>query len=79
MSDPADFEAAFTSAVERAARELAGEAEGTVSDHPAVDQLVDFQEGRLAGEDAERVRRHLAACAECAREARPCDRCGVPK
>ena len=70
MSQPADFEAAFNSAVERAARELAGEAEGAVSDHPDVDELVDFQEGRLAGDDAERVRRHVEACAECAREVR---------
>ncbi len=70
MSETADFEAAFTSAVERAARELAGEAEGAVNDHPEVDELVDFQEGRLAGDDAERVRRHLESCAECAREVR---------
>ena len=70
MSDPADFEAAFKSAVDRAAREFAGEAEGTVSDHPGLDELVDFQEGRLTGDDAEYVRRHLEACPECAREVR---------
>ncbi len=68
MSESAEFEAAFTSAVERAARELSGEREAAVNDHPEVEELVDFQEGRLTDDDAERVRQHLEACAECQEE-----------
>ncbi len=70
MSESVDFEAAFNAAVERAARELAGETEGAVSDHPEIDELVDYQEGRLDADDAQRVRRHLETCRECAREVR---------
>ena len=74
MSDATDNEAAFATAVERAARELAGETEAPVSDHPGVDEVVDFQEGRLDDDDAQRLRRHLEACPECAREVRELER-----
>ncbi len=36
--------------------------------HPQPEELVAYQEGRLAEDDAARVRRHLLVCPECAEE-----------
>ncbi|MDE3003287.1 MAG: zf-HC2 domain-containing protein [Gemmatimonadota bacterium] len=43
--------------------------EFTVNAHVAPDVLQDFIEGSLAAQRAERVKAHLAACADCAQEA----------
>ncbi len=68
MPHSADSEATFEAAIERAARRLAGEESRTVTDHPEPDELVAYQEGRLDGEELERLRRHVVSCAECSQE-----------
>ncbi len=65
MSNPAEHSDGFDRAIELAARELARAA---VSTHPQPEELVAYQEGRLAEDDAARVRRHLLVCSECAEE-----------
>lgn len=54
--------------IDRAVAELAGKARREVSEHPSVDRLVDYQEGRLHGSAAAVVRDHLAVCTQCADE-----------
>lgn len=51
--------------IDAAARAWAEREEQAVSGHPDPDELVDYQEGRLDRPGAERVQRHLAACAAC--------------
>ncbi len=51
-------------------RSVGRDRNAALGDHPDVDDLVELQEGRFAGEGAERVRRHLASCPQCAREVR---------
>lgn len=68
MPPPADREAILDGAIDHALRELVEQARSGMSEHPEVEELVAYQEGRLADPEAERVRRHLVACPECARE-----------
>lgn len=68
MPHPTDRDATFDAAVDRAARDLADEARRAVSEHPEVDEIVAYQEGRLGGDRAAELRRHLMACPACARE-----------
>ncbi len=65
---PEDRHDALDPLIDHAARQLAREAEAAVNDHPDVEDLVAYQEGQLADDDAERLRRHLVACSQCARE-----------
>lgn len=65
---PEDRDAALYRSIDQAALQIASEMEGAVSDHPKVEDLVGYQEDRLANDDAERIRRHVVACPECARE-----------
>jgi hypothetical protein len=51
--------------IDAAARAWADREERAVTAHPEPDELVDYQEGRLDRRGAERVQRHLAACAAC--------------
>jgi hypothetical protein len=64
----ADFEAILQRAVRDHVREGEIAERGVTMHHPAVDALVDFQEGRLPDEAAAAVRRHLESCAECAED-----------
>ncbi|MCB1057969.1 MAG: zf-HC2 domain-containing protein [Acidobacteria bacterium] len=66
MAESKDTEEAFDAEVVQAVEEL--RAEQAMTPHPEIDELVDYQEGRLGGEAADRVRRHLVMCAQCARE-----------
>ena len=54
--------------IEQAARNFQAKARRTMTDHPEVEVLLAYQEGRLLGEEADRVRRHLVLCQDCARE-----------
>lgn len=58
----------FESTIDHAVRDLAEEATRAVTDHPEPEELVDYQEGRLAEEEAKQVRQHLVACSKCAQE-----------
>jgi hypothetical protein len=52
--------------LEPALRALTARAEGQLGLHPSSETLVAYHEGRLAGEERERLRDHLALCADCA-------------
>ena len=52
-------------AIDEAAHALARKERGMM-EHPSIDELVDYQEGRLDAEEAARVRHHLAVCQDCA-------------
>jgi hypothetical protein len=66
MSKPTEDPAGLKRVIDQAARELADEARRAMTMHPESEELVAYQEGRLAEGDAVRVRRHLVACSECA-------------
>ena len=52
--------------LEPALRALTARAERRLGEHPSPEALGDYHEGRLGGEEAERLRDHLALCADCA-------------
>lgn len=54
--------------IDRAIQDFVRKERHVMNDHPSVDELVDYQEERLAGETAQRVRRHLARCRECSED-----------
>ncbi len=68
MSSSTDREAAFDSAVDHVARELAEKAQAAVTSHPEPEELIAYQERRLEADAAERLRQHLVDCPSCARE-----------
>ncbi len=57
----------FPEPIETAARSFAEDARRSASGHPAVEELVAYQAGELAGKAREAVREHLATCGECTR------------
>ncbi len=65
MSRPEDPrrepKAALRDAATRLARELV-----ELKEHPAIDELVDYQERRLDGKTDARIQHHLSICADCA-------------
>ena len=63
-----DRHADVDAVIDHAARQLAREAKDAVSDHPDVEDLIAYQEERLAEDRRERVRQHLVDCPQCARE-----------
>ncbi len=52
----------------RAIRDWAQGERRAMNEHPEVEQLIAYQEGRLGEPEAERVRVHLSLCASCADE-----------
>jgi len=52
--------------IEAALRAVAGRQRGELGPHLETDELVDYHEGTLPEESAERVRDHLSLCPECA-------------
>jgi hypothetical protein len=52
--------------LEPALRALAAQAERQLGEHPSPETLGAYHEGRLAGEERERLRDHLALCTDCA-------------
>ncbi|MEA2690970.1 MAG: hypothetical protein QOJ16_357 [Acidobacteriota bacterium] len=52
--------------LEPALRALTAQAEGQLGEHPSPETLVAYHEDRLVGEERERLRDHLALCADCA-------------
>lgn len=52
-------------AIEAGVRAWASEREGAVTEHPAPEELVDYQEGSLAPGDVVRIQEHLVVCATC--------------
>ena len=52
--------------LEPAIRALSARAERQLGLHPSPETLVAYHEGGLAGEERERLRDHLALCADCA-------------
>lgn len=69
-----DNDPEFEHVVDVAARSWLHEHEGTVSDHPDVETLIAYQEGGLADEASESVRRHLVVCADCFEEMKALER-----
>ena len=57
----------FPEPIETAARSFAEEERRSASGHPAVEELVAYHAGELAGKAREAVREHLATCGECTR------------
>lgn len=55
-------------AIDAAVRTWVGDKELAVTEHPEIDALVDYQEGRLDSGAAEHLQRHLVVCPSCRRE-----------
>jgi len=55
-------------AIDAAVRTWAEAEERVVSQHPEIDALVDYQEGRLGAGAAEQLKSHLVVCQSCRRE-----------